>query len=218
METPEPDLPAMSYWGRFRGSKRQLINTIRPNPQLRHRHWWLGTMLEGRYGPQPGGPTLENMRSSLGNHPSHALSTCSKPRSIFSTPSESDGAALAAEERRNKASCYPGCSSRGGVESMVELHVFPGEMPSANERPRSLSHLTLSPSCSGELTAEAWQDFSVVEESPIWILVQRRSCLRAFVRSESTMSWSIIDALYLVTSLSMCTSFPWEDAHHRNDA
>ena len=47
---------------RSQGSKRDSSKRFRPNPQLRHRSWWLGTMLEGRSGPQPGRPTLENMQ------------------------------------------------------------------------------------------------------------------------------------------------------------
>jgi hypothetical protein len=75
---------------------------------------------------------------------------------------ESDGAHLAAEGRRKQASATLGVAlavalSRNGWE----LHVFPGEDAVCERNGTLIKPFDIVPQlASGELTAEAWQDFS----------------------------------------------------------
>jgi hypothetical protein len=77
---------------------------------------------------------------------------------------ESDGADLAAEERRKQTSATLGVAlavalSRNGWE----LHVFPGEDAVCKRNGTLIKPFDIVPKlASGELAAEAWQDFSVV--------------------------------------------------------
>src|SRR5207249_4541470 len=68
-------------------------------------------------GPNLGGLCWRICESSLGNYTSHAPSTCSKPRSIFRTPSGVRRGRPGSGGTPQTSLCYPGCSSRGGVES-----------------------------------------------------------------------------------------------------
>ena len=221
-ETPEHDLPAMSLLGGIPRLETQLIKTISDEPPAQASQ----LVAWDDVGRKIWAPTWEAYAGEyakvLSGITPRTLPQLARNLDPFSERlRESDGADLAAEERRKQASATLGVAlavalSRNGWE----LHVFPGEDAVCERNGRLIKPFDIVPQlASGELRAEAWQDFSVVRKSLIWILAERRSCLRKLRPIRERYELPIVDAhLALVTSLSMVHSSSMGDAHHRNDS
>jgi heat shock protein HtpX len=164
-ETPEPDLPAVSLLGEIPRLETQLINTISAEPAAQTSQ----LVAWDDVGEKIWAPTWEAYAGEyskvLSGITPRTLPQLARNLDSFSQRlRESDGADLAAEERRKQASATLGVAlavalSRNGWE----LHVFPGEDAVCERNGTLMKPFDMVPKlASGELTAEAWQDFSGV--------------------------------------------------------
>jgi heat shock protein HtpX len=163
-ETPDPDPPAISLLGDIAGLETRLINAMSTEPSAQASQlvawedvgWkiWAPTWeaYAGEYAKVLSGITPRTLPQLARNLDSFSERL-----------RESDGAELTPEERRRQASTTLGVAlavalSRNGWE----LHVSPDEDVVCERNSTRLKPFDIVPKlASGELTAEAWQEFSV---------------------------------------------------------
>ena len=163
-ETPEPDPPAIGLLGEIVGLETRLIEVISTEPSAQASQLVAWEDVGGKiWAPTWEAYAGEYAKVLAGITP-RTLPQLARNLDPFSERlRESDGADLAAEERRKHASATLGVAlavalSRNGWE----LHVSPGEDAVCERNGTRLKPFDMVPQlASGELTAEAWQDFCI---------------------------------------------------------
>jgi heat shock protein HtpX len=162
-EVSEPDPPAISLLGEITGLERRLIKAISTEPSAQSSQW----VAWENVGEKVWAPAWKAYAREYAN-----LLSGITPRTLpqlalnldpFSERlRECDGAELVAAERRKQASTILGVAlavalSRNGWE----LHVFPGKDAVCERNGTLIRPFEIVPKlASGELTAEAWLEFS----------------------------------------------------------
>jgi hypothetical protein len=166
-ETPEHDLPAMSLLDGIPRLETQLIKTISAEAAAQTSQLVAWDDVGGKIWAPTWEAYAGEYTKVLSGITPRTLPQLARNLDPFSERlRESDGADLPAEERRKQASATLGVAlavalSRNGWQ----LYVFPGEDAVCARNGTLIKPFDIVPQlASGELTAEAWQDFSVVAE------------------------------------------------------
>jgi heat shock protein HtpX len=163
-ETPEPDPPAMSLLGEIAGLETQLIEamSIEPSSQASQLVAW------DDVGEKIWAPTWEayagEYAKALSGITPWTLPQLALNLDPFSDRlRESDGADLPSDERRERAATTLGVALAAALSrNGWELHVSPDEDVVCERNGTRLKPFDIVPKlASGELTAEAWQEFSI---------------------------------------------------------
>jgi heat shock protein HtpX len=163
-ETPEPDLPAISLLGEIAGLETRLIEALSTEPSAQASQLVAWDDVGGKiWAPTWEAYAGEYAKVLLGITP-RTFPQLARNLDAFSDHlRDSDGADLPSDERRVQAAAILGVAlavalSRNGWE----LHVSPGEDIVCECNGTRLKPFEIVPNlASGELTAEAWQEFSI---------------------------------------------------------
>ena len=223
-ETPEHDPPAISLLEEIAGLEARLIKAISTEPSAQASQLVAWDDVGGKIWAPTWEAYAGEYAKVLSGITPRTLPQLARNLDPFSERlRESDGADLAAEERRKHASATLGGAlavalSRNGWE----LHVSPGEDAVCKRNGTLIKPFDIVPKlASGEITAKAWQDFSVGAGIADLELGEETTIpLEASVRSESAMSCQVLRPLKPGCRLSAwCKSAPWKmpitDLKHR---